>query len=205
MRTMAPRPGTYAPPRPGTGVAALERLEWLRTPAPPVSRGAPWAVVAVLAVLVTACVAGLVTASDPFPAEAKLAAAYRAQQGGDLAGAAELYTEVVEADPANATAQFNLGLIHHTQADLFGAAERYEAALDANPTFVPALFNLAVVRAETDPSAAIDLYRRLLAVEPDHAAANLNLGVLLLEQGDAAEASGLIDRALALDPSLRLD
>jgi tetratricopeptide (TPR) repeat protein len=206
MRAMAPGTGSFGQPHRGPDVAALERLEWLRYEEAPASRAPQWLAVALVAVLVAGAVAGLITGGgDLVPAEAKLDAAYRAQQTGDLATAADLYTDVVAADPSNAVAQFNLGVLSHEQGALGDAAAQYEAALAADPTYVPALFNLAVLRAATDPTAAIDLYRRVLAVAPDHAGASMNLGLLLLERGESTEASALIDRALTLDPSLQLD
>jgi tetratricopeptide (TPR) repeat protein len=205
MRAMAPGPGIVESPR--GSVAALERLAWLREESTPVTtaRRWQWLTLALLAAMVGGALLGIVTAADPITDEVRLTTAFRAQQAGDLDTAARLYADVVADDPGNAVAQFNLGVIEHTQGEVVVAAERYQAAIDADPIYVPALFNLAVLRAELSPTAAIDLYRSVLAIEPDHPAANLNLGLLLLEQGDAVEGSSMIDRALALDPSLQLD
>jgi len=49
---------------------------------------------------------------------------------------------------------------------------------------------------------AVRLYRRLLAIKPDHAEANNNLGCVLLMQGKSAEASERFARALTLMPQL---
>ena len=44
------------------------------------------------------------------------------------------------------------------------------------------------------------LYRQVLAIDPRVYPALYLLGVVRLEQGDSAEAAGLIERALALNP-----
>ena len=49
---------------------------------------------------------------------------------------------------------------------------------------------------------AARLYKRLLAVNPDHAQANNNLGLVLLAQGKRREASARFARSLALMPQL---
>ena len=49
---------------------------------------------------------------------------------------------------------------------------------------------------------AIDLYRKVVAVEPNNAAAHYNLGILLRIQGKTADGDSEIARALQLDPKL---
>lgn len=133
----------------------------------------------------------------------ELTRAFELQSAGQLEQAAVLYHEAISKDPTSIVAHFNLGVIESTQGDLDAAALEYEQVIALDPSHVPARFNLAVVRTqEGNPEAAITLYRELLAIQPAHAQALLKLGVLLLQQGDVVEGSGLIDRAVALDPSL---
>jgi len=125
------------------------------------------------------------------------------QNSGRLDEAAELYREVIDADPDNKVAYFNMGVIDHTQGETQEAAANYVQVLSIDPQYVPALFNLAILRAEEgDAQGAIGLYRRVIAVEPNNAGALLNLGILLLTTGEEAEASELISRAVELNPSL---
>lgn len=51
-----------------------------------------------------------------------------------------------------------------------------------------------------DPAAACDAYRRALELQPDHADANINLGRLVHESGQADAAADLYRAALAVRP-----
>src|SRR5215813_11649885 len=52
------------------------------------------------------------------------------------------------------------------------------------------------------PNEAVKLYKRVLALQPDHAEACNNLACLLLAQGKRDAASGYFERALILLPQL---
>lgn len=126
------------------------------------------------------------------------------QNSGRLDEAADVYREVIDADPDNKVAFFNLGVIDHTQGETQEAAANYVQVLSLDPAYVPALFNLAILRSEEgDSQGAIGLYRRVITVEPDNAGALLNLGILLLTTGEEQEATEMIQRAVELNPSLQ--
>ena len=55
--------------------------------------------------------------------------------------------------------------------------------------------------AEADPQRAIEAYRKALELDPDHADAQINLGRLLHEAGDAATAEEHYRQALAARPN----
>jgi tetratricopeptide (TPR) repeat protein len=61
---------------------------------------------------------------------------------------------------------------------------------------VDRLFSSAEAAEETDPASAEVLYRRVLALVPDHAHAYLNLGFMLCESKRAAAAVALYDVAV---------
>ena len=76
------------------------------------------------------------------------------------------------------------------------AAQRVAAAADA----VDAAFALGEALESTDRRAAEAAYRRVLALDPDHADAYLNLGALLCEARRCREAVALYDEALRRKP-----
>ena len=101
-----------------------------------------------------------------------------AHVAGDLDGAAAEYQDVLEIDPRNSFAIYNLGLIDQTRGNFQSAETRYRLALSITPDFTAALFNLAIIRTELgDREEAISLYRQVIAVDPNHATGHLEPGV----------------------------
>lgn len=122
---------------------------------------------------------------------------------GDTGSAVHQFVSVLEADPDNELALYNLGHIAQTNRDLGSAEEYYRAVLDEDPRFEAALFNLALLReAAGGTQEAIELYREVLAVNANNAEAHMNLGLLLLAAERTGEASEEIRAAVQLDPSL---
>ena len=133
-----------------------------------------------------------------------LEAGLEAQVAGRVEEAEGHYLDVLERNPQDKLAHYNLGLLAQQSGDQEAAAERYEAALAIDPEYVPALFNLAILRSAAQaPREAEALYRRVLAVAPDDANAHLNLGFVLLELGQTQQARQELVRAVTLDPALR--
>ena len=136
-----------------------------------------------------------------------------AQAAGDFVTAVESYLRVIQLDPQNKFAYYNLGVIDQGQGDLEGAESHYRTTLGLDPDFVPALFNLAIVRTEAGSAdEAVTLYEHLIEVTPIEtaspedirlvAAAHLNLGFLLIEQGHERRGQKELDEAVRLDPTL---
>jgi tetratricopeptide (TPR) repeat protein len=136
-----------------------------------------------------------------------------AQAAGDFVTAVESYLRVIQLDPQNKFAYYNLGVIDQGQGDLQGAESHYRTTLGLDPDFVPALFNLAILMTEAGSAdEAVTLYEHLIEVTPIEtaspedvrlvAAAHLNLGFLLIEQGRERRGQMELDEAVRLDPSL---
>jgi Tfp pilus assembly protein PilF len=64
------------------------------------------------------------------------------------------------------------------------AASAYVAALQRHPGDHTLLHNFAQLRAQSDPSAALELYERALDADPEHAETLNSLGKLLCSIGD---------------------
>lgn len=134
-----------------------------------------------------------------------LNAGLQAEVQGDYATAQTKFQELLEVDPTNKFANYNLGYIAQTvDRDNTAAAEYYEAAIKADPQYGPALYNLAIIETSKGNKArAIDLYKRAITADPTDANANLNLGFLLFESGDRAGADAAFRKAIALNPALK--
>jgi len=132
----------------------------------------------------------------------RLDEALAAHAEGRIDEAVEGYEEILEDDPDNQFAHYNLGLIHQQAGRNAEAEDEYRAAIRTDPNFSSALFNLAILRTESDPGEAEELYRSVLTLQPDNASAHLNLGFLLIEQGDDEEGQQELEEAVELDPSL---
>ena len=141
--------------------------------------------------------------SDQEAAAEALQRGLEAHRADDLDTAEEEYQEVLEIQPRNKHALYNLGLINQTRGDGQGAEAFYRRALNVDPDFVPVLFNLAILRTEAGArEEAVDLYRRVTDLAPDNAGAYLNLGLLLRDMGRTREAARELETAVELDPSL---
>lgn len=125
-----------------------------------------------------------------------------AQAAGDLATAEDAYLRVIQLDPQNKFAYYNLGVIEQSRGELPAAESHYRTTLGLDPDFVPALFNLAILRTEPGADEAVTLYEHLIELDPSHAAAHLNLGFLLIEQGHERRGQKELDEAVRLDPTL---
>jgi tetratricopeptide (TPR) repeat protein len=149
-----------------------------------------------LSVVLVACVGG----TDPDEA---LAEGLAEQQAGNTEAAVDAYLDVLEIDPTDRFALYNLGLIAQQRGDIGSAETYYRSALDTDPTFVEALFNLAIIREDAgDPQEAIELYRQATQADPANARAHFNLGLLLKATGEGAAGDAELAVALDLDPSL---
>jgi tetratricopeptide (TPR) repeat protein len=141
--------------------------------------------------------------SDAEKAQSALDRGLAAHVDGNFDDAQAAYLEVLDHDPRNKFAYYNLALIDQTRGERASAENRYRLALNYDPRYEPALFNLALMRAEwNDYLEAIDLFRQVIAVNETNAAAHFQLGQNLLVVGLAEEGNAAIARAVELDPSL---
>lgn len=89
----------------------------------------------------------------------------------------------------------------------FAAAEPLlQKAIAAKHNDYRAWFDLGYVyNATKRPMDAIEAYRKSVALKPDVFEANLNLGILLVQHGDKAEAAKVLQGATQLKPESRPD
>ncbi|MCR1782867.1 tetratricopeptide repeat protein [Nocardioides carbamazepini] len=121
---------------------------------------------------------------------------------GDDAEARTTFENVLELDPDNVYAHYNLGLLAQGAGRQDDAVKQYDAALATDADFAPALYNKGILLEATELDAAVGLYRRALKADPDMAAAHMRLGFALLHLGETAEAEEHLSTGIELDPSM---
>ena len=86
------------------------------------------------------------------------------------------YEKALELEPGHAAASFRLGYVHALRGDPALARQHYEAVGYGTPEYVNALINLGVLyEDEREFEKAIECYRRVLRLEPNHQRARLYL------------------------------
>ena len=115
--------------------------------------------------------------------------------------AADLYTQVLAAEPDNAIAWHHLGLIAHVSGDHATAADHVGTAISFKPDYVQAFSNLAAIhRAMRNFTAAATSAEQAIALDPHFAPAHSNLGNAHEDQGNFEEALAAYRDAIRCDP-----
>jgi tetratricopeptide (TPR) repeat protein len=115
--------------------------------------------------------------------------------------AATQFEAALAIDPALVPARVNLAIAHLYAPDLPEALKAAQAAA-ASPAAPPhADFVLGLVaRSENREEDALAAFRRVLQADPDDVASLVNLGQLLLQRREYAEAVPVLARAVDLEP-----
>lgn len=121
---------------------------------------------------------------------------------GDRAAARGTFANVLALDPDNTLGHYNLGVIEQQTGRDAEAMASYDAALATTPDHVPSLFNKAILLETTDLPAAVDLYRTVVDLDDQRAAAHMRLGFALIHLGEATEGEALLAEGLRLDPAM---
>lgn len=122
--------------------------------------------------------------------------------GGPPAEIERLYRDALGVQPALADVRVNLGRFLETQGRVAEAASEYRAAADEQPWLAAAHYNLgtALLRLGVPPADAARHLETAVELEPDHADALVNLGVVRAQSGDLAAAGRLFQRAADAAP-----
>lgn len=128
-----------------------------------------------------------------------LTQAFSHHRAGDLQRAAQLYRQVLDADPRHADALHLLGVVAYQAGRPDEALSLLKRAVAANPTNAAYHSNTGLaLQALGRLAEAADHYRRALALRPDYAAAVGNLGTVLRLQGNLQEAEASFREAVRL-------
>ncbi|MFE0516105.1 tetratricopeptide repeat protein [Streptomyces sp. NPDC058964] len=143
------------------------------------------------------------TAQNLQDANTLLQAGILQQNDHDFEGADRTYRRVLELDPHNKFAWYNLGVIAQGDGRPADARADYDNALKTDPAFPSALFNEAVLLETSDPDRAVELLERVIAGNPKAATAHLHLGRIWEQKKRDDDAADEFRRAVADDPKLR--
>lgn len=135
-------------------------------------------------------------------ADTLLQAGITQQQNHDVEGADRTYRRVLELDPQNKYAWYNLGVMAHQAGRAADARAAYDKALKIDPAFPSALFNEALLVESSDPDQAGELLKRVIAADPRAGTAHLHLGRIRALQKRDKDAADEFRRAITADPSL---
>lgn len=124
----------------------------------------------------------------------------------DYADATKWLEKAVALDTTNKDAWYYLGRAYYTRARLVEARKAFLKILDLDPRNARAENNLGLIlETEGQPAAAMDAYRKAIAWQEQNSQLSeqpyVNLGNLLMEQGQLEQAIGPLEKAVALAPN----
>ena len=130
-----------------------------------------------------------------------LATAMQLHQGGHSSSAKTQYLRVLKHEPRNADAAHLLGLLLLEEGQPHQALPYLDSAVDAAPGIPGFLSTRAVALVNLGRlDAAIADYGSALAINPDDAGLNYNLGLAYAQKGDFHSAGKAFARAVLLKP-----
>ena len=135
--------------------------------------------------------------------ESLLQNALRLQRAGRLNEAAEIYAELLRAEPAHFDALHGLGIIRYQSGRLEEAERLIGEAAKVNPNASNAFYNRACLLQKLNrPEEALACFDRAIAIKPDYieALVNRSRALTALNRHEAALES--LDKVVALKPNL---
>ncbi len=126
---------------------------------------------------------------------------FTAEQKAVIADAENEYVTSMTSRLDNWSNHYNLGLYHQNKGETQAALNSYETAARLYPEAVLPLINSSVLYSYIgDQTKAEENLKKVLVYDPENEAANLNLGLLLAEQGRMDEAEKALKVAFEANP-----
>ena len=114
-----------------------------------------------------------------------------------------LFKRVIEIDPDNVMALFNLGLLFADENLHKQSEEMFLRTVSANPLHKSALFNLGLFALNSQNyDMCVEYLVRLVANYPEHIRGHFNLADCFMHNSDRKNAKIHYKSALKLDPKL---
>jgi TolB-like protein/Flp pilus assembly protein TadD len=114
-----------------------------------------------------------------------------------------LLERAVELDPRSAEVWASIGLMEMQQRNTKAAEDALKKAIELNPSYASGYLWYASLRSGPpfdDEEGALELYRKVLTIDPLSRVAQQNVGAMLMGLGRIDEAEAEFRRALTLDP-----
>jgi tetratricopeptide (TPR) repeat protein len=156
-------------------------------------------------VLSDAAKAAVVAAADKYDRSSKTSSLFTkakdAARNKKYDEATTLFRQIVETDPADFPAWYELGTVYFIQKNYAEAEKAYTQAITKHPDYGIALLSLGRLRiAQKNYDGAIEALLQAVKVLPDSAQANFFLGEAYLQNRKGSLAVGYLNQALKLDP-----
>ena len=112
--------------------------------------------------------------------------------------------EAATLNPADASAHYNLGLIHQQRGDLEAARERFEKAVEIDANEIDAHYQLGrIARQQQRLADAIRHFEQVVATAPNHSQHEIwrEVGATYIEAGQYSDARNALEQFLEHRPS----
>lgn len=137
---------------------------------------------------------------DPQNAEAHMLFGFNFKELGDTARAINSFQKAVNFNSDLLDAWINLGQLHESKGHI--VAEKYfNAAIEVAPENITAYHAKAdFLSRQDDLNGALEVYRQILAINPEYKEAYYNSGLLYLDLDSIAEARNQFDLLIKASP-----
>ena len=123
------------------------------------------------------------------------------QKTGKISESLTAIQKIVNMNPLDALAQYNLGNTYGELKEFSKAEESYRKAISLKPNFTEAHYNLAIIlKKNSKLEEAEKYYKQAIALKPDFADAHNNLGIVLENLRRLSESEAFYKKAIILNP-----
>jgi tetratricopeptide (TPR) repeat protein len=149
--------------------------------------------------------AGVIAAADKYNRGSKTSSLFSkamdARKNKKNDEAATLLRQIVDTDPADFPAWFELGTVYFVLKNYAEAEKAYTQAISKHPNYLVALISLGRLRiVQKNFDGAIEALSQAVKVEPKSAQANYFLGEAYLQNKKGSVGVGYMNEAIKLDP-----
>ena len=114
-------------------------------------------------------------------------------------GAVKQYQKIIETNPNDAEAYYNIGVIYYNEKKYDSAKVQFNKAIEIYPDFAEAYYSIGVVYyAEANYDKAIEAFSKAIQIDPRNYEAIYQLGVVYNTKKDKAGTLQQVDRLKSL-------